>query len=67
MSNLGRTWEQNVRKHGFAAAPRFYPRTIHTLYPDLPTGLLASKSAPVLAETGLSTNKAVLIIITKED
>lgn len=67
MSKLGRGWGPNVRNHPDPGRSGFCPERAHTLAGRLPTGSTPRNPAPLLALHQLSTDKAALIIIIKEE
>jgi hypothetical protein len=67
MSKLGRGWGRNVRNHPQSGQRGFCPERAHTLAGGLPTGLMRPNPASLLDPHRLSTDKAALIIIIKEE
>ena len=67
MSKLGRGWGRNVRNHPQSGRRGFCPERAHTLAGGLPTGQIPRNPALLLDPSRLSTDKAALIIITKEE
>jgi hypothetical protein len=67
MSKLGRGWGRNVRNDPQSGRRGFCPERAHTLAGGLPTGSTPRNPASLLAPHRLSTDKAALIIIIKEE